>query len=451
MSLSTVTKGLFLASAVALAPFAHAAATDAKIESNVIAIPAAPKASDVIATVGPYSFTWGELSQDVEMIFMMLEGDVPADQKSNLKEMARQRILQTFIVDSLVKIAAEKEKVVVSQAMREKALADFEREQGIPFDIALAQLSPVLANRNRQSFELRLLEMALLEEVVFKGLTIDDATLNAAMEEATSYRKEARDKLTTLHTNLANKTMTVEAAVQANPDFFSPQVYVEIQESQLSQLQFPPKSIEAITKTPEGALTEILTLTDDSLAFSIDNATIEGFFLVEKKPQANDKNDAKTAAKEKIAALKKQLDEGADFATLAKTASACPSSARGGDLGEFGRGVMVKPFEEAAFTQPIDVVGDIVETDFGYHLIKVTARDEVAGTVTASHILICPESAATSYKLVPVMTMLPVEASPEEVKAILLEQKKTEAATAYFETLRRETPITCTLYPNLAK
>jgi hypothetical protein len=55
MSLSTVTKGLFLASAVALAPFAHAAATDAKIESNVIAIPAAPKASDVIATVGPYS------------------------------------------------------------------------------------------------------------------------------------------------------------------------------------------------------------------------------------------------------------------------------------------------------------------------------------------------------------------------------------------------------------
>jgi parvulin-like peptidyl-prolyl isomerase len=111
--------------------------------------------------------------------------------------------------------------------------------------------------------------------------------------------------------------------------------------------------------------------------------------------------------------------------------------------------MMVKEFEDAAFSQPLNIVGEPVKTDFGYHLIKVTARDEAAGKVTASHILITPEK--PSYKLVPVMAVLPVEASREEVKEILLEQMKAEAARDYFEKLRQSTPMKCTLYPNLAK
>ena len=62
---------------------------------------------------------------------------------------------------------------------------------------------------------------------------------------------------------------------------------------------------------------------------------------------------------------------GEEFAVLAKEFSEGPSSANGGDLGNFRRGQMVKPFEEAVFTLRPGEVSDIVETEFGYHLIKV--------------------------------------------------------------------------------
>lgn len=71
-------------------------------------------------------------------------------------------------------------------------------------------------------------------------------------------------------------------------------------------------------------------------------------------------------------ALKNQLNEGADFAQLAQTNSKCPSRAKGGDLGEFGPGMMVKPFEDATLATAIGAVSQPVQTQFGYHLIQRT-------------------------------------------------------------------------------
>ncbi|MCL1965941.1 MAG: peptidylprolyl isomerase [Candidatus Bathyarchaeota archaeon] len=69
-------------------------------------------------------------------------------------------------------------------------------------------------------------------------------------------------------------------------------------------------------------------------------------------------------------ALKARIDRGENFSEIAKQASLCPSGKKGGDLGTFGRGQMVKPFEVAAFQLEKGQISDPVKTEFGYHIIK---------------------------------------------------------------------------------
>ncbi len=82
---------------------------------------------------------------------------------------------------------------------------------------------------------------------------------------------------------------------------------------------------------------------------------------------------SKEEAQTLIASLKEKISGGALFADLAKEHSDCPSGRSGGDLGPFGRGQMVPAFEQSAFNMEIGDVSDVVETDFGYHLITRTA------------------------------------------------------------------------------
>jgi len=102
-----------------------------------------------------------------------------------------------------------------------------------------------------------------------------------------------------------------------------------------------------------------------------------------------DPNDAKAEAKAKAQNLLEQIRTGADFAELAKATGGYPSAPKGGDIG-FGqksdmasgrRGSWVQPFEKAAFALEVGQVSDVVETTFGYHIIKVTDHKD-AGVTT---------------------------------------------------------------------
>ena len=129
------------------------------------------------------------------------------------------------------------------------------------------------------------------------------------------------------------------------------------------------------------------------------------------KADANTSDADKSALKEKLEKIKADIESGTiTFEDAAKKHSSCPSSAQGGDLGPFGRGKMVKPFEEAAFALKTGEISDIVETQFGYHIIKVTDHNDGG--------------------------MQPLEKVHDSIQNHLENEAKKDVVTAYIKTLR---------------
>ena len=137
----------------------------------------------------------------------------------------------------------------------------------------------------------------------------------------------------------------------------------------------------AIQKLIETQITQKLKISDEESKVFYD--TNPGLFkqsekvkashiLIKVEPGADE--ITKSEAKEKIKKIQQKLNKGEDFAALAKEFSECPSKNNGGDLGYFQRGQMVKPFEAVAFALKTEEVSDIVETQFGYHIIKVVDK-----------------------------------------------------------------------------
>jgi peptidyl-prolyl cis-trans isomerase C len=94
--------------------------------------------------------------------------------------------------------------------------------------------------------------------------------------------------------------------------------------------------------------------------------------------EPGDSDEAKAEKKAKAEKVREQLLAGADFAKTAATESSDPGSKDTGGVYTFPRGQMVPAFEEAAFSQPIGEIGPLVETRFGYHIIKVDERKEAS-------------------------------------------------------------------------
>jgi len=135
--------------------------------------------------------------------------------------------------------------------------------------------------------------------------------------------------------------------------------------------------------------------------------------LIKVDPGADEAKKAE--ARTKIESLQAKLKNGEDFGAVAKEYSEGPSGPKGGDLGFFGRGQMVKPFEETAFSMKPGQVSGMVETRFGYHLIMVTERT--------------PES-TLSY-----------EEAKDRLEQYLKQQKVQEEIAAYVETLKGKAKI----------
>ena len=96
--------------------------------------------------------------------------------------------------------------------------------------------------------------------------------------------------------------------------------------------------------------------------------------LIQVSPEAGEKE--RSEARSRILEIRKRITAGEDFAELARQLSEDGSSANGGDLGYFQREQMVKPFADAAFSLDIGELSEVVTTQYGFHLIRVTDRKE---------------------------------------------------------------------------
>lgn len=131
--------------------------------------------------------------------------------------------------------------------------------------------------------------------------------------------------------------------------------------------------------------------------------------------------EERAAAKANAESVRTQLVAGADFAELAAATSSCPSKAQGGNLGSVRRGQMVPEFEKASFSQEVGAIGPVVETQFGYHVVQVTKRQEAGVT--------------------------PLSEVSEKIREHLSAQKRQKTFAAYLKTLRGPAKIE---YPRAA-
>jgi hypothetical protein len=395
---------------------------------------------DIAASVFDVTLTKDALNARVEEILKSIPaGQMQPKQLAQVRTNLSQQIVSSFIQSNLIRISAEKENVTISDADREKAYAEYKAAMaGRDFKEELMQYPPELRSIMEEEFDAGILLNALIEKNVYNKITVDEAQVTEEFAKLNSEIEKTTTEFNTYYDEIKNKRMTVEELSQKAPRFLPPQGLKQIITAD-DMARLPADIRSLIEATSIGQVSEIKELTEG-------NQRVKLYVAVTGASQGSSDLDVL----KQITGMKAQIDAGASFEELAQKHSLCPSGARaGGDLGEFSRGMMVKPFEDAAFSQQLNVVGEPVKTDFGYHLIKVTARDEEKGTVKASHILLAPKKTGLEVSIV--SAILPASVTAEDVRKGLIARQAQPKAYEYLDQLKKAANISCPAFPEMFK
>jgi peptidyl-prolyl cis-trans isomerase C len=245
-----------------------------------------------------------------------------------------------------------------------------------------------------------------------KNRLITEKLINAAVAEANVAVDEAEVAKTIeqIKSQPLPEGMTFESALAAQGTTLE-ELTANIKE-QMATRDFLQSKTEGVAEVTAEEVKEFYDSNPDQ--FKKPEGVAASHILIKTDTATNDVMKAELKAQ--LEAIRADIiAEKITFEDAAQTNSACPSSAQGGSLGTFGKGQMVPEFEVAAFTQEIGEVGDVVETQFGYHIIKVTERSE-EGTIA-------------------------FEEASEQIKAYLDGQKKQQAVADYIKSLRDSATI----------
>jgi len=223
----------------------------------------------------------------------------------------------------------------------------------------------------------------LMNRMAREGRQVQDAQIPAIKNEILEsliaqellYQKSQKSGVKVDAKDLDGKMESIKGRFQDEDAYKKAIAAMEVTEEEMKRKMKKNLAIDALLKDE---LAGKMTVTDaESKKFYDEHPALfkrgeqvkASHILVKVDPSAG--GDQKAEARKKIESIQKKLKKGEDFAAMAKEYSQCPSSSRGGDLGYFERGKMVKPFEDAAFALAPNQVSGVVETQFGYHLIKV--------------------------------------------------------------------------------
>jgi peptidyl-prolyl cis-trans isomerase C len=230
---------------------------------------------------------------------------------------------------------------------------DFNREMSI-VQQRLTGMGKSLNDSQMQELKMEVLERLINRELLYQesqknGIKVEESAIN---EQIAALKKRFPNE------DEFNKTLQ---NMDFSQDYLTTQITRDLAIKQFIDKQFAEK----ITVSDEEAKSYFDSHPE---AFNSPEQVKARHILIKVDPKADESQ--KAASRKKTEEIQQRLKKGEEFSTLAKEYSQCPSSAEGGDLGSFQRGQMVKPFEDAVFALEPGEVSGIVETEFGYHLIK---------------------------------------------------------------------------------
>lgn len=211
---------------------------------------------------------------------------------------------------------------------------------------------------------------------------VEDAALEQLIAAELLYLEGEKLEVKDLNKQVADKIAQNKAKFSSEEEFRKALSAVEMTIKDMQEFTRKDLLINNLIEQRFTAKTEV----SEAEARKFYDANLEKYFT---KPEIlgashiligtneNTSPEDRKKAREKAEDIAKRVKDGADFVAIAKAESTCPSAAQGGDLGRFGRGQMVEPFEKAAFALKVGESSDVVETQFGYHIIKVTEKEEL--------------------------------------------------------------------------
>jgi peptidyl-prolyl cis-trans isomerase C len=259
---------------------------------------------------------------------------------------------------------------VVAQDTEPTVLAKVDGEPILQSDVdfvmenfVLSQLGPdqKLSDEQKQQIEQNIMNQLITQKLLMQTAEDAQITIDDAMVE-----------------------QQVQGATQQMPDV-APERLKEVIETNMTIQKLLQQEIIAKIEISEEEAQQYYEERKDQ--FKEPQQVKASHILVQVEPDATE--EEKQAARQKAEELLSEVQAGKNFADVAEAESDCPSSERGGDLGYFPRGSMVKPFEDVAFALEEGETSDVVETQFGYHIIQLTGKktehqasfDEVAEDV----------------------------------------------------------------------